>query len=70
MGGYLLGNKNVGKIFEVRGIEVGILVILFLIFKDLYSVVDFKKFVDRVCEVIGGILIGFKLSVNYIEEDI
>ena len=64
------GNKNVGKISEVRGIEAGTSAISPPTFKDLHSAVDFKKFADRVREVTGGIPIGFKLSANHIEEDI
>jgi len=69
-GGHLPGNKNVGKISEVRGIEAGTSAISPPTFKDLHSAADFKKFADRVREVTGGIPIGFKLSANHIEEDI
>lgn len=69
-GGHLPGNKNVGKISEVRGIEAGTSAISPPTFKDLHSAADFKKFADKVREVTGGIPIGFKLSANHIEEDI
>jgi glutamate synthase domain-containing protein 2 len=69
-GGHLPGNKNIGKIAEVRGIQEGISAISPPTFKDLHSAEDFKKFADRVREVTGGIPIGFKLSANHIEEDI
>jgi len=69
-GGHLPGNKNVGKISEVRRIETGTSAISPPTFKDLHSAADFKKFADRVREVTGGIPIGFKLSANHIEEDI
>ena len=69
-GGHLPGNKNVGKIAEVRGIPEGTSAISPPTFKDLHTAEDFKKFADRVREVTGGIPIGFKLSANHIEEDI
>jgi glutamate synthase domain-containing protein 2 len=69
-GGHLPGNKNIGKIAEVRGIEAGTPAISPPTFKDLNTVEDFKKFADRVREITGGIPIGFKLSANHIEEDI
>lgn len=69
-GGHLPGNKNIGKIAEVRGIEEGTSAISPPTFKDLHTVEDFKDFADRVREVTGGIPIGFKLSANHIEEDI
>ncbi len=69
-GGHLPGNKNTGRIAEVRGIEEGTPAISPPTFKDLHTAADFKKFADRVREVTGGIPIGFKLSANHIEEDI
>ncbi len=69
-GGHLPGNKNVGKISEVRGIEAGTNAISPPTFKELVSVADFKRFADRVRDVTGGIPIGFKLSANHIEADI
>lgn len=69
-GGHLPGNKNIGKISEVRGIAEGEPAISPPTFKDLSSPEDFKKFADRVREVTGGIPIGFKLSANHIEADI
>jgi glutamate synthase domain-containing protein 2/CDGSH-type Zn-finger protein len=69
-GGHLPGNKNTGKIAEVRGIKAGTSAISPPTFKDLHTAEDFKKFADRVREVTGGIPIGFKLSANHIEEDI
>jgi len=68
-GGHLPGNKNIGKIAEVRGIPVGTPAVSPPTFKDLASVKDFKHFADRVREVSGGIPIGFKLSANHIERD-
>ena len=69
-GGHLPGNKNVGKISQVRGIPEGESAISPPTFKDLSSVADFKRFADRVREVSGGIPVGFKLSANHIERDI
>jgi len=69
-GGHLPGNKNVGKISQVRGIKEGEPAISPPTFKDLHSPDDFKKFADHVREITGGIPIGFKLSANHIEEDI
>ncbi|MGY8872747.1 MAG: glutamate synthase-related protein [Pseudomonadales bacterium] len=69
-GGHLPGNKNVGKISQVRGIPEGEPAISPPTFKNLNTAADYKKFADRVREVTGGIPIGFKLSANHIEEDI
>lgn len=69
-GGHLPGNKNTGKISQVRGIPEGESAISPPTFKDLHTAEDFRHFADRVREVTGGIPIGFKLSANHIEEDI
>lgn len=69
-GGHLPGNKNTGRISEVRGIPEGEAAISPPTFKDLHTAEDFKKFADHVREVTGGIPIGFKLSANHIEKDI
>ncbi|MCL1058732.1 glutamate synthase-related protein [Shewanella gelidimarina] len=69
-GGHLPGNKNIGKIAMVRGIEAGTAAVSPPTFKNLHTVEDFKQFADRVREVTGGIPIGFKLSANHIEDDI
>lgn len=69
-GGHLTGNKVVGKIASVRGLEEKTNAISPATFTDLSSVEDFKKFGDRVREVTGGIPIGMKLSANRIEADI
>jgi len=68
-GGHLPGNKNIGKISEVRGIPEGEPAISPPTFKNLKSVKDFKKFADNVREITGGIPIGFKISANHIEKD-
>ncbi len=69
-GGHLPGEKNVGKIAEVRGIEPGTPAVSPATFRDLRTVADFRAFGDRVRELTGGIPIGFKLSANHIERDI
>jgi glutamate synthase domain-containing protein 2 len=69
-GGHLPGNKNKGKISQVRGIPEGQPAISPSTFKDLSSLSDFKRFADRVREITGGIPVGFKLSANHIEKDI
>lgn len=68
-GGHLPGNKNKGKIAEVRGISEGEPAISPPTFSDLSTVDDFKNFAERVREITGGIPIGFKLSANHIERD-
>ncbi|TNG00082.1 MAG: glutamate synthase [Gammaproteobacteria bacterium] len=69
-GGHLPGNKNKGKISQVRGIPEGQPAISPPTFADLSTVQDFKGFADRVREITGGIPVGFKLSANHIEKDI
>ncbi len=69
-GGHLPGNKNQGKISQVRGIPQGEPAISPPTFNDLTSTSDFKHFADRIREITGGIPIGFKLSANHIEQDI
>jgi len=69
-GGHLPGNKNIGKISQVRNIPEGQPAVSPPTFKDLSSVADFKRFADRVREITGGIPVGFKLSANHIERDI
>ena len=69
-GGHLPGNKNVGRISEVRGIPEGQAAVSPPTFSDLNTIDDFRKFADRVRETSGGIPIGFKLSAQHIERDI
>ncbi len=69
-GGHLPGNKNKGKISEVRGIIEGQPAVSPPTFKNLNTVEDFKNFANHVREITGGIPIGFKLSANHIEDDI
>lgn len=69
-GGHLPGNKNVGRISEVRGIPEGQPAVSPPSFPDLTTVEDYSKFADRVREVSGGIPVGFKMSAQHIEDDI
>lgn len=69
-GGHLPGNKNIGKIAEVRGIEAGTPAISPPTFENLTTPTEFRALADRVRELSGGIPIGFKLSANHIEKDI
>lgn len=69
-GGHLPGNKNVGKISQVRGIPEGEPAVSPPTFANLHTAADFREFADRVREVTGGIPVGFKLSANHIEKDI
>ena len=69
-GGHLPGAKVVGKIAEVRGLEVGRAAISPPAFPDLVTVHDFRAVAEEVREVSGGIPIGFKLSAQHIEDDI
>lgn len=68
-GGHLPGEKNTGKISQVRGIPAGQPAVSPPTFRNLHTVVDFRRFADRVREITGGIPIGFKLSANHIEKD-
>ena len=66
-GGHLPGNKNTGRISEVRGIPEGQPAVSPPTFSDLNTVEDFKNFGDRVREISGGIPIGYKLSAQHVE---
>lgn len=70
VGGHLPGEKNFGKISEVRGIPTGEAAISPPTFADLTTPDDFKRFADHVRESTDGIPVGFKLSANHIEQDI
>jgi glutamate synthase domain-containing protein 2 len=69
-GGHLPGEKVVGKIAEVRGLEPGKAAISPPAFPDLVAPADFRSVADQVREVTGGIPIGFKLSAQHIERDV
>jgi len=69
-GGHLPGEKVVGKIAAVRGLEPGTPAISPARFHDLDSPADFRRVADEVREATGGVPIGFKLSAQHIEEDI
>ena len=69
-GGHLPGEKVVGKIAQVRGLDVGQSAISPPRFPDLRTPADFRQVADEVREASGGIPVGFKLSAQHIEEDI
>ncbi len=69
-GGHLPGEKVVGKIAEVRGLEPGTPAISPSTFPDIVTVEDFREIAETVREKSGGIPIGFKLSAQHIEADI
>ncbi len=69
-GGHLPGEKVVGKIAEVRGLEPGTPAISPARFPDWTSTKQIKEFADEVKERTGGIPIGYKLSAQHIEKDI
>jgi glutamate synthase domain-containing protein 2 len=69
-GGHLPGNKVVGRIAEVRGLEPGTPAISPARFPDWTSTHDYRDFAAQVREVSGGIPVGFKLSAQHIERDL
>ena len=69
-GGHLPGNKNKGKIAEVRGIPEGEDAISPPRFPDWTEPSQIKEFADEVRDRTGGIPIGYKLSAQHIEKDI
>jgi glutamate synthase domain-containing protein 2/nitrite reductase/ring-hydroxylating ferredoxin subunit len=69
-GGHLPGEKVIGKIAEVRGLEEGQSAISPPRFVDLKTAADFRTVADEVRAESGGIPIGFKLSAQHIEDDI
>ena len=69
-GGHLPGEKVVGKIAQVRGLQVGEPAVSPPTFSDLRTPRAYRKLADQVRERSGGIPIGFKLSAQHIEADI
>ncbi len=69
-GGHLPGNKVIGKIAQVRGLEPGQPAISPPTFRDLSNAAEFADFADRVRELSGGVPIGFKISAQHIEQDL
>jgi len=69
-GGHLPGEKVVGKIAEVRGLEPGQPAVSPPTFPDLHTAADYAEVAAEVREVTGGIPVGFKLSAQHIEADI
>ena len=69
-GGHLPGHKVVGKIAEVRGLNVGEAAISPSTFPDWTELSQYKEFAEYVRKETGGIPIGYKLSAQHIEKDI
>ena len=69
-GGHLPGNKVVGKIAEVRGLEEGQAAVSPPRFPDLNGIEDYRRVAQEVRDVSGGIPVGFKLSAQHIEKDL
>ena len=69
-GGHLPGNKVLGKIAEVRGLQPGQDAISPATFPEWTSISQIKDFADQVKEQTGGIPVGYKLSAQHIEKDI
>jgi glutamate synthase domain-containing protein 2 len=69
-GGHLPGNKVVGRIAEVRGLQEGEPAISPATFSDLQTPADYAAVAEQVRATSGGIPIGFKLSAQHIEADI
>ncbi|MGI9645571.1 MAG: FMN-binding glutamate synthase family protein, partial [Ilumatobacteraceae bacterium] len=67
---HLPGNKVVGRIAEVRGLEPGTPAVSPATFPDLTSTADYRELADEVRSASGGIPIGAKLSAQHIEADI
>ncbi len=69
-GGHLPGNKVIGEIAKVRGLQEGQSAISPATFPDISSVADFKEIALEVKERTGGIPVGFKIAASHVEKDI
>ena len=69
-GGHLPGEKVVGKIAEVRGLNEGEPAISPSRFDDLATVEDFRRVAEQVRSATDGIPVGFKMSAQHIERDL
>jgi len=69
-GGHLPGEKVVGKIAEVRGLEPGTPAVSPPRFPDWEGIEPYRDFAAEVRERTGGIPVGFKLSAQRIEADL
>ncbi len=69
-GGHLPGEKVVGKIAQVRGLQEGEPAISPPVFEDLVTPADFRFLAEKVRDLSGGIPVGFKISAQHIEDDI
>lgn len=68
-GGHLPGNKNVGRISQIRKLKEGTNADSPPTFTDMHTVRDFADFAAHVRELSGGIPVGFKMSAQHIEKD-
>ncbi len=69
-GGHLPGEKVVGKIADVRGLQPGTAAISPSRFPDLVTPADFARLAAEIRDRTGGIPVGFKMSAQHIEDDI
>jgi glutamate synthase domain-containing protein 2/nitrite reductase/ring-hydroxylating ferredoxin subunit len=69
-GGHLPGEKVIGRIAEVRGLEPGQAAISPSRFPRWTQPADFRAFAEEVRKRTGGIPVGFKLSAQHIEADL
>jgi glutamate synthase domain-containing protein 2 len=69
-GGHLPGEKVMGKIAEVRGLNEGEAAISPPRFPDWDDISYIKEFAAMIREETGGIPVGYKLSAQHIEKDI
>ena len=69
-GGHLPGEKVIGKIASVRGLEPGTPAVSPARFPDLTSADDFRAVAEEIREATGGIPIGVKMSAQHIEDDL
>ena len=69
-GGHLPGNKVLGKIADVRGLQPGQDAISPSRFPEWNELAEFRDFAEQVREQTGGIPVGYKLSAQHIEKDI
>jgi glutamate synthase domain-containing protein 2 len=65
-----LATKTRALYTQFRGIPMGKPAVTPPTFSDLSSAEDFKRFGDRVRELIGDIPIGFKRSAQHVGRDI
>lgn len=69
-GGHLPGEKNTGKVAEVRNMQEGEPAVSPARFPEWQSLNQYRDFAEEVRQRTGGIPVGFKLSAQHIEKDI